>query len=130
MLTFYIFLFQLLLVIHTLCSFKDKIIILKCRPTNLLTLERNTMPVQASAVCTKLYIIICEQLPRVSHALCPSKRGLYAFAGIDHVVLDGMDRELILDAVEFYDPLENRWRFVRQFPFGCYNTGSIVVDEK
>ena len=80
--------------------------------------------------CTFVQTVICEQLPRVSHALCPSKRGLYALAGIDHVVLDGMDRELILDAVEFYDPQENRWRFVRQFPFGCYNTGSIVVDEK
>ena len=69
------------------------------------------------------------QQPRVSFPLCSSEDGIYAVAGIDHIVLEGMDREIILDTVEFYNPEDNLWHFIPALPFGCYNVGAVVVRE-
>lgn len=72
----------------------------------------------------------CMQQPRVSFPLCPSNKILYAVTGVDHIVLEGIDREIILDSIEFYNPDDNLWHFVPPFPFGCFSVGAVVVNER
>lgn len=69
------------------------------------------------------------QQPRVSFPLCPSERILYAVTGVDHIVLEGIDREIILDSIEFYNPEDNLWHFIPPLPFGCFNVGATIVSE-
>lgn len=68
--------------------------------------------------------------PRVSFCLVASKRGLYAVAGIEHIVEHGIDQELILNSVEFYNPNENIWCYVPPLPFGCFSVAAAVLDDK
>ena len=67
---------------------------------------------------------------RVSFSLVASKRGLYAVAGIEHIVEDGSDQELFLNSVEFYDPHENMWSYLPPLPFSCFSIASAVLDDK
>lgn len=69
------------------------------------------------------------QMPRVSFCLVPGKDCLFAVAGIEHVVSEGMDRENILDAVERYDPEENLWHAITPLPFGCFDCGAAVAED-
>ncbi len=68
--------------------------------------------------------------PRISFSLCAAERGLYAVAGIEHVVVDGMDREIILNTVEYYNPESNLWEAVPELPYGCFSPAACVTDEK
>ena len=68
--------------------------------------------------------------PRVSFSLCSANQGLYAVTGIEHIVLDGIDREIILESVEFYDPMTNLWHFIPELPIACFSAAACVVDEK
>ena len=67
---------------------------------------------------------------RVSFSLVASKRGLYAVAGIEHIVEEGSDQELFLNSVEFYDPDENMWSYLPPLPFSCFSIASAVLDDK
>ena len=58
--------------------------------------------------------------PRVSFALCSAPKGLYAVAGIEHIVEAGHDHENILASVEFYDPELGEWTFIPSLPCGCF----------
>ncbi|ELT91621.1 hypothetical protein CAPTEDRAFT_23567, partial [Capitella teleta] len=69
-------------------------------------------------------------IPRVSFSLCPAEKGLYAVAGIDHIVDEGRDQEIILNSVEFYDPEENLWSQVSDLPFGCFNCATAVIGDR
>ena len=64
---------------------------------------------------------------RVSFSLCSSNNRLYAIAGIDHMVENNIDREIILDSFECYDPYENTWIQLNPLDYGCYNISSCVV---
>lgn len=59
--------------------------------------------------------------PRVSFSLCAADTGLYAIAGIEHILVEGMDRENILDTVEFYDPESGLWNVVPSLAVGCFS---------
>ncbi len=48
--------------------------------------------------------------PRVSHTLCAGQKGLYVVAGIDHIVEEGSDREVILNSVEYYCIRSGCWQ--------------------
>ncbi len=48
--------------------------------------------------------------PRVSHTMCAGKKGLFVVAGIDHIVEEGHDREIILNSVEFYCVQSGCWQ--------------------
>ena len=39
-----------------------------------------------------------------------TKKGLFVIAGIDHVVEEGADREVILNAVEYYSIESGIWQ--------------------
>lgn len=69
------------------------------------------------------------QQARVSFALCVAERGLYAVAGIDHVVEEGRDTETILDTVEYYDPKTGDWRYIPNLPVAGFSMGACVLDE-
>ena len=60
--------------------------------------------------------------PRVSFSLIVDEFGLYAIGGIDHHVADGLDKEDILDSVEFYNPQGNDWRAIASLPYGYYDS--------
>ena len=68
--------------------------------------------------------------PRVSFPLCPSDEGLYAVAGIEHIVENNIDREIILRHTEFYDPVENMWRVLPEMPLGCFGAAASFHDGK
>ena len=68
--------------------------------------------------------------PRVSFDLVASETGLFAVAGIEHIVEAGMDRERILKLSEFYDPAENDWNLLPEMPLGCFSAAATVVNEK
>jgi kelch-like protein 9/13 len=68
--------------------------------------------------------------PRVSFSLCPAEKGLYAIAGIEHIVDDGRDQEIILNCIEFYNPVENLWKCVATLPFGCFNCAAAMANDK
>ena len=70
------------------------------------------------------------QQPRVSFPLCPSEKGLYAVAGIEHIVMDNIDREIIINHVEFYNPEVNLWQLIADLPMGCFSVAAAVVDEQ
>ena len=50
-------------------------------------------------------------------------------AGINHHVETGMDRETMLDSVEYYDPHRGSWTFVPHLPIGCFSVASVVAGE-
>lgn len=62
--------------------------------------------------------------PRVSFALCSSDKGIYAVAGIEHIVHDGQDRENILKTGEFYDPEIGLWTTLPLLPHGSFSTAA------
>lgn len=66
---------------------------------------------------------------RVSFSLCSSNKRLFAIAGINHIVVDNIDREIILDSFECYDPFEDAWIPLNPLDFGCYNISSCVIAE-
>ena len=66
---------------------------------------------------------------RVSFALCTSAKGLYAVAGINHIVETGSDKEDILASVEYYDPMSGQWRFIPDLPIGCFSVAAGVSGE-
>lgn len=66
---------------------------------------------------------------RVSFSLSSSDKGLYAVAGIDHTVINNMDREVIHNSVEFYNPEDNLWHFLPPLPFGCYNLAACAIED-
>ena len=59
--------------------------------------------------------------PRVSFPLVAGADGLYAVAGIEHIVQGGRDVENYLDTVEFYNPNSNTWSFLPELPFGMFS---------
>ncbi len=63
---------------------------------------------------------------RVSFALCSAPNGLYAVAGIDHIVEAGHDHETILSTVEFYDPQQGVWTFIPSLPCGCFSIAAVT----
>ena len=65
--------------------------------------------------------------PRVSFSLCSSNNHLYAIAGINHIVVDNIDREIILSSFESYDPNDNAWFSLCPLQYGCYNISSCTV---
>lgn len=69
-------------------------------------------------------------LPRVSFVLCAGEKGLYAVAGIEHIVVNNIDRENILHHTEYYDPEDNQWSFIPEMPLGCFSCGATVCDSK
>jgi kelch-like protein 18 len=72
----------------------------------------------------------CMKRARVSFCLCAGLKGLYAVTGVDHVVDDGRDKEIILDSIEFYSPETNMWSFLPSMPFGCFSSAAAVLDDK
>ena len=56
--------------------------------------------------------------PRVSHTMCAGKKGIFVVAGIDHVVEEGHDREIILNSVEYYCIQSGCWQ-VRNICLQC-----------
>ena len=48
--------------------------------------------------------------PRVSHTMCAGKKGIFVVAGIDHIVEEGCDREIILNSVEYYCIQSGCWQ--------------------
>ena len=64
--------------------------------------------------------------PRVSFTLCASEKGVYAVAGIDHIVEEGRDTENILNTAEFYDPDSGLWTLIPELPHGCFSTAAAV----
>ncbi|ESO08630.1 hypothetical protein HELRODRAFT_151403, partial [Helobdella robusta] len=62
---------------------------------------------------------------RVSFSLVSTNNGIYAIAGIDHIVSNNIDREIILHSVEFYNPIDNVWSFSAPLTHGCYNMSAV-----
>ena len=62
---------------------------------------------------------------RVSFPLVASDKGLYAVAGVEHLVVGGRDIETHLSSVEFYDPVSNTWSFVAELPFGVFSCAAV-----
>ena len=42
--------------------------------------------------------------------MCAGKKGIFVVAGIDHVVEEGHDREIILNSVEYYCVQSGCWQ--------------------
>ena len=61
---------------------------------------------------------------RVSFSMCASEKGIYAVAGIDHIVEKGCDSENILKSVEFYNAETGFWSFLPELPRGCFSIAS------
>jgi N-acetylneuraminic acid mutarotase len=79
---------------------------------------------------TQLSTMLCA---RVNHALVAAKDvGLYAVAGVNHYFDDsvGIDRDQILESVEFYDPRNNLWHEMPLLPFGAFNIGATFADNR
>jgi len=73
------------------------------------------------------------QYARVSHSLVAADSlGLYAITGVNHYFDNslGLDRDKILDTIEFYNPRENLWVEMPLMPFGVFNTGAAFVDNR
>ena len=70
--------------------------------------------------------------PRVSFSLCASEdmKGVFALAGINHVIDAGLDREIILPDCEFYDPMTDHWRDLPKLPLGSFDTAATVWENK
>ena len=56
--------------------------------------------------------------------------GLYAVGGIEHMIEEGRDNEIILSSAEFYDPASGSWTLLRGMPVGCFSAAAAVIDEK
>ena len=69
------------------------------------------------------------RMPRVTFCLCAGPSQLYALAGINHIIAEGMDQEVILDSVEVYDPEENIWNYLPNLPFGCFSAAATVCKD-
>lgn len=66
--------------------------------------------------------------PRVSFNLISGERGVYAVAGIEHMIDDGRDKETILDLIEYYSPESGQWTEYARLPVGRFGTASVMVD--
>ena len=64
---------------------------------------------------------------RVSFPLVASDKGLYAIAGVEHMVDGVRDIETYLSSVEFYDPHSNTWSSLPQLPFGVFSCAAVCL---
>ena len=69
------------------------------------------------------------QRPRVSFPLVASDTGIYAVAGIEHIVEDGHDKENIHSTVEVYDPETNSWEFLPELPSGRFSCAAAMLKQ-
>ena len=68
--------------------------------------------------------------PRVSFTLCAAEKGLYAITGIEHIVQEGRDQEVILDSIEYYSPDLNLWELLPRLPLGCFSAGAVTLGSR
>ena len=67
---------------------------------------------------------------RVSFCLCAGTDKLFAVTGVNHIVNDGRDSEIILNSVESYLPETNIWCCLPEMPFGCFSCAATTSSDK
>ena len=58
-----------------------------------------------------------------------TKKGLFVIAGIDHVVEEGHDREVILNAVEYYSIESGIWQVLSTQFSSKYQANLNVIND-
>jgi len=94
--------------------------------------DRHTMCSSPAFYCynprNRSWAQLCSMnYPRVSFDVCASEKGIYAVAGIEHIVENNVDREIILRHTEFYSPEQNQWIMLPEMPFGCFSSGATFI---